>query len=268
MGLPVCHNWVGHTKQPTTAGSSPLCTCAACPTDTVASQGRLVRATVKVTAVVAGTTSTAWWRSADHPPPAAWRYVFEEFTGDDTADEWALAAAIFVAQYRRRHSRGPTFRELFAHLLPDTGGVPSPLPAHWDAPERRHATTAFRRIVVIEWRRRGFVSFDKHLPRSLRVGPNFRAQSRALNTHARSSRLRCVDEPTPPTTLQREVPPEEQVDPSPPRPHPLTRRRTHPDVLAVRRSVVSRLEVLLMGGLGLKPRSVCAVSGGHVVVRA
>lgn len=156
--------------------------------------------------------------------------MFEEFTNDYTADEWALAAAIFVAQYRRRHSRGPTFRELFAHLLPDTAGVPSFLPAQWDASARRHATTAFRGTVVIEWRRRGFVSFDKHVPRSLRVGPSFRAQSRALNSRTRSSHARYVDECTPPTTLDRNAASDAKVDPSPS--FTRTTRMTHLDLLA------------------------------------
>jgi hypothetical protein len=175
-------------------------------------------------------TSTAWWRSAEHTPPAAWQYMFEEFTNDYTADEWALAAAIFVAQYRRRHSRGPTFRELFAHLLPDTAGVPSILPAQWDASARRHATTAFRGTVVIEWRRRGFVSFDRHVPRSLRVGPSFRAQSRALNSRTRSPHARYVDECTPPRTLDRDAASDAKVDPSPS--FTRTIRMTHLDLLA------------------------------------
>ena len=135
--------------------------------------------------IVATKPSTSWWRGVNNPPPAAWCYTFEEFTNDDTADEWALAAAIYIAQHRRRHSQGPTFRELFEHLLPDTGGVPSRLPADWDALDRRRASNGFRRHVTIEWRRRGYISYDKQVTRSLRVGPRFREQSRALNAQPR-----------------------------------------------------------------------------------
>lgn len=143
---------------------------------------------------------TAWWRSANHPPPAAWSYTFEEFTNDETADEWALAAAIFVAQYRRRHSQGPTFRELFEHLLPDSDGVPCRLPADWDALDRRRGGNEFRRHVAIEWRRRGYIGYDRQVTRSLRVGPRFREQSRALSatSHGRDetrARLESVTKP-------------------------------------------------------------------------
>lgn len=183
------------------------------------------RATAIVTVIVADETWTAWWRGVSYPPPAAWKYAFEEFTNEDSADEWALAAAIFIARYRRRHSQGPTFRELFEHLLPDSGGVPSPLPKEWEASDRRHGSTGLRRHVAIEWRRRGYIGYDTHVTRSLRVGPRFRERSRALNAPARadaltqesatSTSVRDMDEDSlsmdatrsllriPPTSLQR-----------------------------------------------------------------
>lgn len=146
-----------------------------------------MRATAIVMVTVPTNTWTAWWRGGDYPPPATWSYAFEEFTRDEHADEWALAAAIFIAQYRRRHAQGPTFRELFEHLLPDTGGVPSRLPIDWDALDRRRRSNDFRRYVVIEWRRRGYIGYDKQVTRSLRVGPRFREQSRALNARPSES---------------------------------------------------------------------------------
>jgi len=146
-----------------------------------------LRATAIVTVIMADRPWTAWWKGVSHPPPAAWCYAFEEFTNDESADEWALAAAIFIAQYRRRHSQGPTFRELFEHLLPDTGGVPSQLPANWEAADRRRGSNGFRRHVAIEWRRRSYIGYDTQITRSLRVGPQFRVRSRALNTRARDS---------------------------------------------------------------------------------
>lgn len=131
-------------------------------------------------AVVPSETFPAWWTGGDYPPPASWVYTFELFTAADLGDEWALAAAIFIAQYRRRHSCGPTFRELFLHLLPDTGGVPAILPREWEEADRRRALHGFRGHTTIEWRRRGYIGFDRQVTRSLRVGPEFRSRSRSL----------------------------------------------------------------------------------------
>lgn len=119
-----------------------------------------------------------WWRDIEEPPPAEWVYVFEDFTGDDTAEQWGLAAAVFIAQTRRRTALGPTYAELFRHLLPDTEGVPGSLPRSFDSNERSRAIAGFRRHVAIEWRRRGMINFDIRVTRSLRVGREFRGQSR------------------------------------------------------------------------------------------
>lgn len=139
-----------------------------------------MRATAIAMVFMAAGRWASWWRGVSHPPPATWVYVFEDFTEDEKADEWALAAAIFIAQYRRRQSRGPTFRELFEHLLPDSAGIPSSLPADWDIMERRRGISGFRRHIAIDWRRRGYIGFDREVTRSLRVGPRFRERSRAL----------------------------------------------------------------------------------------
>lgn len=119
-----------------------------------------------------------WWRGITIAPPAQWSYVFEELTGPDTAEEWALGAAVFVAQTRHRTGRGPTFGELFTELLPDTRGLPAPFPEGLDFAERRRAVTGFRGHVTIEWRRRGMIGWDKDVARSLRVGHAFRERSR------------------------------------------------------------------------------------------
>jgi hypothetical protein len=119
-----------------------------------------------------------WWQNIEAPPPAEWVYMFEEFTGGDTAEHWGLAAAIFIAQTRRRTGQGPTFAELFSHLLPDTKGIPGPIPATLQSAERRAAVAGFRGHVAIEWRRRNIISFDKGALRSLRVGREFRDRSR------------------------------------------------------------------------------------------
>lgn len=119
-----------------------------------------------------------WWRGADAHPPAEWAYMFDAFTGDETAEEWALAAAIYVAQVRRRTGAGPTYSELFTFLLPDTSGLPGPFPSGLEPDERRRVISAFRGHVAIEWRRRGMISSDKGVKRSLRVGREFRERSR------------------------------------------------------------------------------------------
>lgn len=122
-----------------------------------------------------------WWRAVDGPPPTIWTIMFEEFTGADTADEWGLAAAIFIARVRHRTGHGPTFSELFAELDPDSRGVPSPLPSRTYL-ERRRLIGDFRLSVAIEWKRRGWISWDPHVTRSLRVGRVFRERSRQRQT--------------------------------------------------------------------------------------
>ena len=189
MAYSVWHNSVGHTKQsPFRRNSSTLHVC--CPplgrrSHRVADS---TRATAIVMVRVPNEAFPAWWRGEPHLPPATWKYTFELFTNDETADEWALAAAIFIAQYRRRNSCGPTFREVFEHLLEDTRGLPGPLPREWDQSERRRATGGFRGQVMLDWRRRGFIGFDRHVTRSLRVGPHFRERSRRLQAAKKLNR--------------------------------------------------------------------------------
>lgn len=119
-----------------------------------------------------------WWQGIETPPPAEWVYMFEDFTEEVGAEQWALAAAIFITQTRRRTSVGPTFAELFTYLLPDTGGLPGAFPHSLDFAERRRAVAGFRGHAAIEWRRRGMISFDRGVIRSLRVGREFRERSR------------------------------------------------------------------------------------------
>lgn len=144
-----------------------------------------------------------WWREIPSPPPAQWAYVFDELTGEDSAEEWALAAGIFVAQVRRRTGRGPTYTELFAHLLPDIDGLPAPFPPGLTYFERRRALTGFRGHVTIEWRRRGMISWETGVTRSLRVGRAFRARSRDRQHAQMETRHRLIahvtDEQTRPT---------------------------------------------------------------------
>lgn len=150
--------------------------------------GEARAATANVTAAMASDSYPIWWRGIEVPPPAEWTYMFESLTGDDTGDEWALAAAIFIAQTRRRTGIGPTFAELFTHLIPDSNGLPAAFPREMEFMERRRAVAAFRGHVTIDWRRRGLISFDKGITRSLRVGRAFRERSR----HRQLARLAGV----------------------------------------------------------------------------
>lgn len=158
-----------------------------------------MRATTIVMVHVEYDPRPIWWRGISAPPPAGWAYVFEDFTGDDTADSWALAAGIFVAQTRHRTGCGPTFAELFTHLLPDTSGLPGPFPDGLEFVERRRAVASFRGHVAIDWRRRSMINWDRDITRSLRVGRAFRELSRirqlarhAIVDEARQRDLRGV----------------------------------------------------------------------------
>jgi hypothetical protein len=147
------------------------------PMTAVASRNGPVQATA-IVMVEMPESYPVWWQEIDSPPPAEWVFTFEDFTGDDTAEQWALAAAIFIAQTRRRTAAGPTFAELFTYLLPDTDGIPGPLPRNLEFVQRRRAVAGFRGHTAIEWRRRGMISFDNGVMRSLRVGREFRERSR------------------------------------------------------------------------------------------
>lgn len=179
MAYSVWHNFGGHTKQSTPIGLLRfLARVLPSPMTSGLVAGKARAATANVTATMASDSYPIWWRGPDVPPPAEWTYMFESFTGDDTGDEWALAAAIFIAQTRRRNGLGPTFAELFTHLMPESRGLPAPFPPGMEFIERRRAVTAFRGHVTIDWRRRGLISFDKDVTRSLRVGRAFRERSR------------------------------------------------------------------------------------------
>lgn len=127
---------------------------------------------------VVSDTRPIWWRAVEAPPPAIWQDTFNDFTGEDTAGQWGLGAAVFIAQTRRRTGSGPTFSEMFKAILIDTDGLPSALPDSIDSMQRRRLIRDFRIHVAIEWKRRGLVDWTPGVPRSLRVGPAFRELSR------------------------------------------------------------------------------------------
>lgn len=119
-----------------------------------------------------------WWSATDVKTPAEWIAAFDALTDEERADEFGLAAAIFIARVRRRTGRGPTFSELFAEVFDE-----HPLHPEWPAgltyPVRATIHHSFRLHVAIQWKRGGWISWDSGVERSLRVGPTFRERSRA-----------------------------------------------------------------------------------------
>lgn len=131
-----------------------------------------------------------WW-SRTGSPPAAWITAFDDFTQGASGREWGLAASLFVMHHHRKLSKGPTFREVFEHLLPETGGAPSLLTG-WEPTERTRTIQRFRYFVLTKWKHRGFVEFDRGASRSLRTGPQFR------ETAIREPRIQALVRKKPP----------------------------------------------------------------------
>lgn len=119
-----------------------------------------------------------WWSAEEVEAPDAWIAAFSALTDEERAEEMGLTAAIFIARTRRRTGRGPTFSELFSELFPHDQLHPEWPPG---LTYRVRATIhhAFRLHVAIQWKRGGWISWDPGIERSLRVGPTFRARSRA-----------------------------------------------------------------------------------------
>lgn len=122
-----------------------------------------------------------WWSTIEVEAPESWRDAFEALTDDATADRHGLSAGVFIARFRRRNGRGPTFSELFAEVFDEE-------PLHPDWPEglsnasRAAVLRSFRLHVAIQWKRRGWVAWAPGVARSLRVGRTFRERSRERQT--------------------------------------------------------------------------------------
>ncbi len=166
-----------------------ICTCAAPPVVQVASREWARASDHEWMVRLAFDSSSLWWHGVDGEAPAVWTLLFAAFTEGDSAEDWALAAAVYIARFRRRSGRGPTFSELFEHLLPDTAGLPEPLPEGMSFARRRQTQSEFRRHVAIDWRRRGLIDWDHRVTRSLRVGRVFRQLSRERQLLGSAQRL-------------------------------------------------------------------------------
>lgn len=134
------------------------------------------------------------------PAPLAWRVLFADLTQGDSAREWGLAAGLFIIHHRRRHSEGPTFREVFEHLFPDTHGEASHTTEDWTREDWFLAKQRFRMGAVLAWSRLGYVAYDPHVSHSLRAG------RKLLAIVDRDERIRSMaGEPAAPelTSIQR-----------------------------------------------------------------
>lgn len=122
----------------------------------------------------------AWWPSEDTPPPASWAYVIEDLIASDHSQEWAWAAALFIETHRKQRGHGPTFQELFNHLLPEADGVPSRRPEGVSSKIHYRARRYFRLYVMREWRKHDFFAWRTGVERSLNVRGRFAKRLRQL----------------------------------------------------------------------------------------
>lgn len=121
-----------------------------------------------------------WWPSRQTPPPASWSYVVEDLLAPDRSQEWARAAAVFIEEHTKLEGHGPTFKELFAHLLPDANGLPSRHPSGVRGREQALVTSCFRMYVMRQWRKHDLFTWRGGVERSLNVGPRFAKRLRQL----------------------------------------------------------------------------------------
>jgi hypothetical protein len=129
-----------------------------------------------------------WWVVADFTPPTDWAMALEEMIAPQSVDRWGLQAAIHVARTRKRHGRGPSFLELFDHLNRTNGIQLAPL-ENLSSAQRRLVRRGFERCAASAWRAAGWIAWSRE-SHSLRVGPAFRAASRA---HQASTKRRPAE---------------------------------------------------------------------------
>lgn len=122
-------------------------------------------------------TRTTWWRLPTETPPE-WAEAFAALTSDEGTERFGLAAAIFISRVRKRTGRGPTFAELFEEVQSLDPAVSPQLPDDASKTGQRATVQSFRYFVAAHWKRRGWISFERGLERSLRTGRTFRQRSR------------------------------------------------------------------------------------------
>ncbi|RKR74761.1 hypothetical protein [Frondihabitans australicus] len=126
----------------------------------------------------ASSATPIWSRGLPTLPTAEWVSAFDDLTGDENGHAWALSAATFIDGFTRRQLQGPTFSEMFRHLLHEHDGLPAEFPPGMRSRDRVVLKEGFRHHVALAWRRTGLISWTRFEYRSLRVGPTFRRRSR------------------------------------------------------------------------------------------
>ena len=122
--------------------------------------------------------------------------LFLELTGDDTADEWARGAGLYIRHVRKTTKARPSFSKLFRKLLSENE-------AWMRAPGKQKYF--FNQIVAIHWRRAGWIWFTRD-SYSLAEGPASRAFARGQRAKARASRQEArVNDPLPRRKVGRRV---------------------------------------------------------------
>jgi hypothetical protein len=130
--------------------------------------------------VMVSESRPTWWRVVAGDPPRSMLDAFDEVTGDDHADAWGLSAALVVARTRRETGEGPSFSELFQELMPRVSKLTVEWPTGTNAWARSATLRAFRLYAAVEWKRRGWISWDVGVARSLRTGRTFSNRGKQL----------------------------------------------------------------------------------------
>ena len=122
--------------------------------------------------------------------------LFLELTGEETADEWARSAGLYIRHVRKTTKAHPSFSKLFNKLLSKN--------ETWTAAPRRQKYF-FNQIVAIHWRRCGWIWFTRD-SNSLAEGPASRAFARGQRAKARALRREArINDPMPRRKVGRRV---------------------------------------------------------------
>lgn len=104
--------------------------------------------------------------------------LFLELTREETSDEWARGAGLYIRHVRKTTKTRPTISKLFKKLLSENE-------AWMTAPQSQKYF--INQIVAIHWRRSGWIWFTLD-SNSLAEGPVSRAFARSQRAKARASR--------------------------------------------------------------------------------
>lgn len=121
------------------------------------------------------TRPTRWRLTTDVPPD--WAAAYDALTSDEGTEAFGLAAAVFISRTRKRTGRGPTFAEMFDVVQALDAALSPPWPDGASKISQRATVQSFRYFVAAHWKRRGWISFERGLERSLRTGRKFRERS-------------------------------------------------------------------------------------------